>query len=69
MMYKVKVKLNKDFVEIHGAQITVGLTSKPKKGEANRELIKKLAKQFSVSSSRIKIVSGFTSKNKIVQIT
>ncbi|HIE18162.1 TPA: DUF167 domain-containing protein, partial [Candidatus Bathyarchaeota archaeon] len=48
--------------------IIVGLTSKPEKGKANLELIKKLAKYFKVSSSQIRIVSGLKSRRKIVEI-
>ena len=68
MRYDVEVKFHKDFIEIDGNRIVVGLTSKPEKGEANRELVKKLAKHFKVSSSQIKIVSGLTSKSKVVEI-
>ena len=69
MRYEVEVKLHKDFIEVEGNRIIVGLTSKPERGEANRELIRKLAKQFRVSTSQIKIVSGLKSKRKIVEIT
>lgn len=68
MRYEVEIKFHKDFIEVDGNRILVGLTSKPEKGEANRELIRKLAKHFKVSTSQIKIVSGLKSKNKIVEI-
>jgi uncharacterized protein YggU (UPF0235/DUF167 family) len=41
-MYDVKVEFQKDFIKVEGNRIIVGLTSKPKKGKANAELIKKL---------------------------
>jgi uncharacterized protein len=69
MRYNVEVKFHKDFIEINCDLIEVGLTSKPEKGEANRELIKKLAKYFRVSASQIKIISGLKSKKKIIEIT
>jgi len=50
-------------------KITIGLTSKPENGKANLELIKKVAKHFNVSSSQVRIVSGFKSRRKIVEIT
>jgi len=53
---------------VEGNRIVVGLTSKPEKGKANRELIKKLAKHFKVSSSRVKIVAGLKSRRKIVEV-
>ena len=68
MKYNIKVKLHEDFVKVDGNNILVGLKSKPEKGEANKELIKKLAEHFNVHSSHIRILSGFKSKNKIVEI-
>ena len=68
MRYEIEVKFHKDFIEVDGNRILVGLTSKPEKGEANRELIRKLAKHFKVSTSQIKIVSGLKSKSKVVEI-
>lgn len=67
--YEVEVKFHKDFVEVHGDRIIIGLTSRPERGKANRELIKKLAKHFKVSQSQVRIVSGLRSRNKIVEIT
>ena len=68
MRFEVEVKLHKDFIEVEGNRIIVGLTAKLERGAANRELVKKLAKQFSVSTSQIKIVSGLKSRKKVVEI-
>ena len=68
MRYEVEVKFHKDFIDVDGDRILVGLRSKPEKGEANRELVRKLAKHFKISTSQIKIVSGLKSKNKVVEI-
>ena len=68
MRYEVEVKFHKDFIEVNGNRILIGLTSKPEKGEANRELIRKLAKHFKVSTSQIKIVSGLKSKSKVIEV-
>jgi len=68
MRYEVEVSFHKDFLKVEANKIMVGLTSKPEKGKANLELIKKLAKHFKVSSSQIRIVSGLKSKRKIVEI-
>ena len=68
MRYEVEVKFHKDFIEVDGNKILVGLTSKPEKGEANRELVRKLAKHFKVSTAQIRIISGLKSKRKIVEI-
>ena len=66
--YKVKVKLNQDFVEASGDEIVVGIKSKPRQGKANSEVVSKLAEHFGVSSSKVRIVVGFKSKNKIVEV-
>ena len=68
MKYEVTVKLHRDFVRVDGNNITIGLTSRPEKGKANVELIKKLARHFNVSSTQVRIITGFKSKRKIVEI-
>ena len=68
VMYEVKVEFHNDYIRVDGTQIIVGLTSKPEKGKANVELIKKLAKHFNVSSSQVRIVSGFKSRRKMIEI-
>jgi uncharacterized protein (TIGR00251 family) len=68
MRFNVEVHFHRDFVEIEGDRIMVGLTTMPKKGAANRELVRKLAKYFGLSSSQVRIISGLKSRNKIVEI-
>ena len=48
--------------------IIVGLTSKSRRGRANLELIRKLAKHFNVSSSEIRMVSGVESRRKVIEV-
>jgi hypothetical protein len=69
LIYKVQVEFHKDFVDVVGDQITVGIKSKPIGGAANKEIIKKLAKHFGVSSASITIKSGHKSKEKIIEIS
>ncbi len=69
MRYDVEVKFHKEFIEVDGNRILIGLTSKPEKGEANHELIKKLAKHFKVPTSQIRIVAGLKSKSKVVDVS
>ncbi|HSA76730.1 MAG TPA: DUF167 domain-containing protein [Nitrosarchaeum sp.] len=68
MIYKVNVEFNKDFLSVEKNQITIGIKTRPVKGEANKEIIKKLAKHFKVSTSVIQIKSGHKSNQKIIQI-
>ncbi|MGI0077418.1 MAG: DUF167 domain-containing protein [Nitrosopumilaceae archaeon] len=67
-LYEVFVEFQKDFVKVEGNQVTIGVKSKPIKGETNKEIIKKLAKHFGVSSSSVTIRSGQKTKKKIVEI-
>ena len=68
MRYEVEVHFHKDFVRVEGNKITIGLTSKPEKGKANVELVKKLAKYFKVSSSQIRIITGHKSRKKLIEV-
>jgi len=68
LRYEVEVTFHRDFLKVEANKIMIGLTSKPEKGKANLELIKKLAKHFKVPSSQIRIVSGLKSRRKIVEI-
>ena len=70
MRYSLSVKFNKDFVEVDDAakSITIGVRTRPVKGKANEEIVKKLAKRFDVPSSNVRIVAGTRSKNKTVEI-
>ncbi|MFQ5951044.1 MAG: DUF167 domain-containing protein, partial [Candidatus Geothermarchaeales archaeon] len=58
--YGVKVVFGSKHLEVHGDSIRIGLTSKPEKGRANRELVKRPARHFRVGTDRIRIVAGFT---------
>ncbi len=71
MRIKIKVipkaKINKIEILENGSY-KVHLTSPPLDGRANAMLIKLLSKHFKVSKSRINIVSGERSRNKIVEV-
>jgi uncharacterized protein (TIGR00251 family) len=68
LIYEVQIQFHKSFIRVEKKQIFVGLTSKPERGKANYELIKKIARYFSVSSTQVKIISGLKSKRKTVEI-
>jgi len=46
----------------------VRIAAAPVEGAANQELIKLLAKAFKLPKNAVQIISGSTSKNKIVRI-
>ena len=68
MRYTVHIDFHKEYLQVDGNTICIGLTSKPEKGKANRELVSKLAKHFKVPSSNIKIMTGHTSRTKLVDV-
>jgi len=68
LIYKVTVEFSKEFLEIKENQINIGIKSKPLKGEANKEIIKKVAKHFEVSTTLVQIKSGHKSREKIIEI-
>ncbi len=45
------------------------VTAPPQKGQANRALMKLLAKQLGISPSRIELISGHVSRQKRIRIT
>ncbi len=49
-------------------QLAVYVTAVPEDGKANEAMIRLLAKHFNVAPSRLSIVRGHTSSNKLVRI-
>jgi uncharacterized protein (TIGR00251 family) len=52
-----------------GGALKIRLAAPPVDGEANEELIRLLAKLFDAPRQRIAIISGQSSKNKIVRVS
>jgi uncharacterized protein len=68
LIYKVHVEFSKEVFEIINDEIIIGIKSKPIKGEANKEIIKKIAKHFKISTALVQIKSGYKSSEKIIEI-
>jgi hypothetical protein len=68
LIYKIQVEFSKDYFEIEKNKIRIGIKSKPIKGKANKEIIKKIADYFKISSTLIQIKSGHKSDEKIIEI-
>ena len=68
MLYKVSVSFNKDYLKIQDDHIEIGVMAKPVKGEANLEIIKKIAKHFGISKANVRIVAGEKSRDKMIEI-
>ncbi len=71
MQQRVKVKPNskqqKIIDEVDGS-LTIYLKSPPVDGKANEELIKVLSKKYNVPKSYIRIKSGASSRQKLIEI-
>ncbi|MBU5575418.1 MAG: DUF167 domain-containing protein [Nitrososphaerota archaeon] len=69
MILKIKVIPNSKIRKIEKSDILkVYVNSQPEKGKANIEVIELLSDYFKIKKSDIKILSGFKSKNKIIEI-
>ncbi len=71
MQKKVKVKPNSKVQKIEESvdgSLIVHLKSPPVDGKANEELIKILADKFDIPKSNIKIKSGLSSRQKLIEI-
>jgi len=71
MQKKVKVKPNakqQKITEQSDGSLNIHLKSPPVDGKANEELIKLLAEKFNVPKSAIRIKSGISSRQKLVEI-
>lgn len=71
MQKKVKVKPNskqQKIIEESDGSLTVYLKSPPVDGKANEELIKLLADKFELPKSQIRIKSGLSSRQKLIEI-
>ena len=51
------------------AHFEVWVKEPPREGRANRAIVQLLAGYFNVSASRVTIISGVTSKNKIIEVS
>lgn len=66
---KVKARAREEKIEkIDDANFKVWVRESAEKGRANQSVLRVLAEYFSVSQSEISIVSGLTSRKKVVEI-
>ena len=53
---------------IKGEVIKAYIKAAPDKGKANKALIELIAREYKVKKSSVKILSGLTSRNKVVEV-
>jgi uncharacterized protein len=64
VIVKPNSKKNELFYDEESKQYRINIKAKPENNKANIELIKFLSKRF----GKVKIVSGLTSKKKVIEI-
>jgi len=67
---QVKVKPNSKTEELVREEdsFIVKVKEPPREGRANQAVIKLLAEHFGVPQSRVRILSGFRSRNKVIEV-
>ena len=69
IVVKVKTNANKnEVIKIDNENYNIYTTATPENGKANQSIIELLAKFLRVGKTKIKIISGLTSKNKTIEI-
>ena len=66
---KVKTGSKEQSVKKGEQGLEVRLKSQPIKGQANRELMQVLSDFFGVNTSKIRIIKGVKSRNKLVSVS
>ena len=70
MRIQVKVKPNSrsEGVSREGDSFIVKVKEPPREGKANQAVIRLLAEHLGVPKSRVRILSGFSGKNKVIEV-
>jgi len=71
IIVKVKIVPGSSKNKIIGAYnntLKISIAAPPVEGKANKKCIAYLAKYFAIAKSKIEIISGQTSKNKLIKI-
>jgi uncharacterized protein (TIGR00251 family) len=71
IVIKVKIASDSSKNKIEGVYnnaLKIFITASPVEGRANKKCIAYLAKYFDIAKSKIEIISGQTSKNKLIKI-
>ncbi len=71
MLIEIRVlpRSSRSEVLVRGGRLSVSVTSPPERGKANAAAIELLAKWLKVGASQLSVVSGKTSRNKLVFIS
>ena len=65
---KVEPSSKTEALSREGDSFIVKVKEPPKEGKANQAVIRLLAEHFSVPQSHVRILSGFRSRNKVIEV-
>ena len=65
---KARSQETKLIIEPDGT-ISLRVVAPPERGAANKEVVKWFAKKFQLPSSQVRLVSGYRSKTKVIEIS
>ena len=70
MKIQVKVKPGSRTQKVTqaGESFIIKVKEPPKEGKANQAVIKLLAQHFGIPQSQVRILSGFKSRNKVIEV-
>ncbi len=71
MVLRVKVtplSKKESVEEVSEGELYVKVSSPPVQGRANRRVVELIAKHYGVPPSRVKILRGFSSRNKLIKV-
>ncbi|OGN95679.1 MAG: hypothetical protein A2Z77_07835 [Chloroflexi bacterium RBG_13_51_36] len=70
MKIQVKVKPNSKTEELspEGDSFIAKVREPPREGRANQAVIRLLAERYGVPQNQVRILSGFRSRNKVVEV-
>lgn len=71
MIYIIKVKFDQNekfIINENNNEIEISITTTPIKGQANKEIIRRISEYFNIHKRNIKIIHGLYSKTKTVEI-
>ena len=65
---KVKPSSKTEELSLEDDSFIAKVKEPPKEGKANQAVIRLLAEHFGVPQSRVRILSGFGSRNKVIEV-
>lgn len=70
IIVKAKPNAGEEKVEkLEDGSLVVSVKEPPVKGMANRAIVSALARHFGVSQSQVKLISGYSSRQKVFEVS